>query len=84
MPTLKPVVVDTRQCDEFASATSELATAEGIEALCGIPLVNHGRVIGILSSLGLDSGQVDSCLRPSCFRRSGRARAVPGHIDERR
>src|ERR1700731_3890231 len=42
MATLKPVVVDTRQRDEFASA-------EGIKALCGIPLVNRGRVIGILS-----------------------------------
>ncbi len=49
MATLKPVVVDTRQRDEFASVTSELATAEGIKALCGIPLVNRGRVIGILS-----------------------------------
>jgi formate hydrogenlyase transcriptional activator len=48
--TLKPVVVDTRQRNEFASATSELATAEGIKALCGIPLVNRGRVIGILSA----------------------------------
>jgi len=50
MGTLKPVVVDTRQRDEFASAASELATAEGIKALCGIPLVNRGRVIGILSA----------------------------------
>src|SRR5258707_602281 len=49
MATLKPVVVYPRQRDEFASATSELATAEGIKALCGIPLVNRGRVIGILS-----------------------------------
>ena len=50
MATLKPVVVDTGHRDEFASATSELATAEGIKALCSIPLVNRGRVIGILSA----------------------------------
>jgi formate hydrogenlyase transcriptional activator len=50
MDTLKPVVVDTRKRDEFVSVTTELATAEGMKALCGIPLVNHGRVLGILST----------------------------------
>lgn len=50
MDTLKPVVVDTRKRDEFLSVTTELATAEGIKALCGIPLANHGRVLGILST----------------------------------
>jgi formate hydrogenlyase transcriptional activator len=50
MDTLKPVVVDTRKRDEFVSVTTELATAEGIKALCGIPLVNRGRVLGILST----------------------------------
>ena len=48
--TLKPVVVDTRKRDEFASVTTELATGEGMKALCGIPLVNRGRVLGILST----------------------------------
>jgi formate hydrogenlyase transcriptional activator len=50
MDTLKPVVVDTQKRDEFASVTTELATAEGMKALCGIPLVNRGRVLGILST----------------------------------
>jgi formate hydrogenlyase transcriptional activator len=50
MDTLKPVVVDTQRRDEFASVTNELATAEGMKALCGIPLVNRGRVLGILST----------------------------------
>ncbi len=50
MDTLKPVVVDTRKRDEFVSVTTELATAEGMKALCGIPLVNRGRVLGILST----------------------------------
>jgi formate hydrogenlyase transcriptional activator len=50
MDTLKPVVVDTRQRHEFVSVTNELATAEDMKALCGIPLVNRGRVVGILST----------------------------------
>jgi formate hydrogenlyase transcriptional activator len=50
MDTLKPVVVDTRKRDEFVSVTAEVATAEGIKALCGIPLVSRGRVLGILST----------------------------------
>jgi len=50
MDTLKPVVVDTRKRDEFVSVTTEFATAEGMKALCGIPLVNRGRVLGILST----------------------------------
>jgi len=50
MDTLKPVVVDTRKRDEFVSVTTDLATAEGMKALCGIPLVNRGRVLGILST----------------------------------
>jgi formate hydrogenlyase transcriptional activator len=51
MDTLKPVVVDTREPDEFMSETTELATAEGIKALCLIPLANRGRGLGILSIL---------------------------------
>jgi transcriptional regulator with GAF, ATPase, and Fis domain len=50
MDTLKPVVVDTRKPDQFVSVTTELATAEGMKALCGIPLANRGRVLGILST----------------------------------
>jgi formate hydrogenlyase transcriptional activator len=48
--TLKPVVIDTREPEEFASGITEIALAEGIKAVCLIPLVNHGRVLGILGT----------------------------------
>src|SRR5580658_7734315 len=48
MATLKPVVIDTREPEEFGFGTTEIAVAEGIKALCLIPLVNRGRVLGIL------------------------------------
>jgi formate hydrogenlyase transcriptional activator len=50
MDTLKPVVVDTGKRDQFVSVTNDLATAEDMKALCGIPLVSRGRVLGILST----------------------------------
>jgi formate hydrogenlyase transcriptional activator len=50
MDTLKPVVIDTREPEEFASGTTEIALAEGIKAVCLIPLVNRGRVLGILGT----------------------------------
>jgi len=50
MDTLKPVVIDTREPEEFVSGTTEIALAEGIKALCLIPLVNRGRVLGILAT----------------------------------
>ena len=50
MDTLKPVVVDTREPEEFVSGTTEIALAEGIKAHCLIPLVNRGRVLGILAT----------------------------------
>jgi formate hydrogenlyase transcriptional activator len=49
MDTLKPVVIDTREPEEFVSGTSEIAAAEGIKAICLIPLANRGRVLGILA-----------------------------------
>jgi formate hydrogenlyase transcriptional activator len=48
MDTLKPVVIDTREPEEFVSGTTDIAVAEGIKVLCLIPLVNRGRVLGIL------------------------------------
>jgi formate hydrogenlyase transcriptional activator len=48
MDTLKPVVIDTWEPDE--SGTPEIGLAEGIKARCLIPLVNRGRVLGILGS----------------------------------
>jgi formate hydrogenlyase transcriptional activator len=48
MDTLKPVVIDMREPEEFVSGTSEIAAAEGIKATCLIPLINHGRVLGLL------------------------------------
>ena len=47
--TLKPVVIDARERNELAPDTYDIATAEGIEALCSIPLVNRGRGLGLLS-----------------------------------
>jgi formate hydrogenlyase transcriptional activator len=50
MDTLKPVVIDTREPEEFVSGTTEIAAAEGIKAICLIPLANRGRVLGILTT----------------------------------
>jgi formate hydrogenlyase transcriptional activator len=50
MDTLKPVVLDTREPDNFVIGTSDIAAAEDIKALCLIPLVNRGRVFGILAT----------------------------------
>jgi hypothetical protein len=38
MDTLKPVVIDTRR-DELTSEASHITAAEGIKAVCIIPLV---------------------------------------------
>ena len=50
MDTQKPVVLDTREPDNFVYGTTDIAAAEGIKALCLIPLVNRGRVLGILAT----------------------------------
>jgi len=47
--TLKPVVICTREREELAVEAYEIAAAEGIKAICLIPLVNRGRVLGTLS-----------------------------------
>jgi formate hydrogenlyase transcriptional activator len=49
MDTLKPVVFDTRGSDELSPEGYGIAVAEGIKAICLIPLVNHGRALGTLS-----------------------------------
>jgi formate hydrogenlyase transcriptional activator len=51
MDTLKPVVFDTRERDELAPETYDVAAAEGVKAACNIPLATHGRGVGILSIL---------------------------------
>jgi formate hydrogenlyase transcriptional activator len=48
METLKPVVIDAREQTEHAPATYDMLAAEGIEAMCSIPLVNRGRGLGLL------------------------------------
>src|ERR1700723_1265529 len=48
MDTLKPVVMNTREHNHLGSYAYDIATAEGIEALCCIPLVNRGRGLGLL------------------------------------
>src|ERR1700747_2115093 len=45
MDTLKPVVFDTRERDELAPETYDLAAAEGVRVACNIPLVNRGRAL---------------------------------------
>ena len=51
MDTLKPVVIDTRERAGLPSEAYDIVAAEEIEAVCNIPLVNHGRALGILSIL---------------------------------
>jgi formate hydrogenlyase transcriptional activator len=47
--TLKPVVICTREREELAAEAYEIVAAEGIKAICLIPLVNRGRGLGTLS-----------------------------------
>src|SRR5580704_8996535 len=49
LDSLKPVVLDTRERNELAPEASDIVAAEGIKALCNIPLANRGRALGILS-----------------------------------
>src|SRR5246500_2470490 len=51
METLKPIVFDPRERDEHAPEPYDVAAAEGLKAVCSIPLVDRGRVLGILSIL---------------------------------
>jgi formate hydrogenlyase transcriptional activator len=51
LDTLRPVVVDMRERNQFTSEPSDLAAAEGIKAFCSIPLANRGRALGILTIL---------------------------------
>src|ERR1700752_841284 len=51
MDTLKPVVFDPRERDEHAPESYDVAAAEGLKAVCSIPLIDRGRVLGILSIL---------------------------------
>jgi formate hydrogenlyase transcriptional activator len=48
MDTLKPVVIDAQQRYDLVSEVSEILAAEGIRTMCIIPLINHGRALGIL------------------------------------
>jgi formate hydrogenlyase transcriptional activator len=49
MDTLEPVVISTREREGLAAEAYEIVAAEGIKAICLIPLVNRGRVVGTLS-----------------------------------
>ena len=51
MDTLKPIVFDPRERDERAPEPYDVAAAEGLKAVCSIPLVDRGRALGILSIL---------------------------------
>ncbi len=48
MNTLKPVVIDALEDTEYAPDTYDMLAAEGIEAMCCIPLVSRGRGLGLL------------------------------------
>jgi formate hydrogenlyase transcriptional activator len=48
MDTLKPVVVNMREQNDLGPQAYNIAAAEGIEALCCIPLVNRGRGLGLM------------------------------------
>jgi formate hydrogenlyase transcriptional activator len=51
METLKPVFIDARERSELSPDGYDAVEAEGIRAICTIPLVNRGRALGILSIL---------------------------------
>jgi formate hydrogenlyase transcriptional activator len=51
MDTLKPIVFDPRERDERPPEPYDVAAAEGLKAVCSIPLVDRGRALGILSIL---------------------------------
>jgi formate hydrogenlyase transcriptional activator len=49
MDTLQPVIMDTLERDGCAIGITEMAASEGLKAQCIIPLVNRGRILGLLS-----------------------------------
>jgi formate hydrogenlyase transcriptional activator len=49
MDTLKPIVFDPRERDEHPPEPYDVAAAEGLKAVCSIPLVDRGRALGIMS-----------------------------------
>src|ERR1700741_2522878 len=51
MDTLKPIVSDPRERGEHEPEPYDVAAAEGLKAVCSIPLVDRGRALGILSIL---------------------------------
>jgi formate hydrogenlyase transcriptional activator len=51
MDTLTPIVFDPRERDEHPPEPYDVAAAEGLKAVCSIPLVDRGRALGILSIL---------------------------------
>jgi formate hydrogenlyase transcriptional activator len=46
--TLKPVIVNQFDPDEFGPENSQIVLGEGLKTLCIAPLVNRGRAIGVL------------------------------------
>ena len=49
LDTLKPVIINALEQDKLVPELYEIAVVEGIKAICGIPLVNRGRALGLLS-----------------------------------
>jgi len=51
LDTLKPTVYDPRKGGGHPAEPSDVVAAEGLKAVCSIPLVDRGRGLGILSIL---------------------------------
>jgi formate hydrogenlyase transcriptional activator len=47
--TLKPVIVNGADADDFSREVYEIVVAEGIKSHCLIPLVNRGRALGLMA-----------------------------------
>ena len=51
LDTLRPVIFSTGESDEIPWDVHDVTAAEGIKAVCNIPVVNRNRVLAILSIL---------------------------------
>jgi formate hydrogenlyase transcriptional activator len=47
--TGKPLLINRLQLDEFPAKPTQLLVEEGVQSICCLPLVNHGRAIGDLT-----------------------------------
>jgi formate hydrogenlyase transcriptional activator len=59
--TLKPVIVNHVDPVDLGSETYEKVIGEGLKARCFIPLVNHGRALGILALARRNEDSFSEC-----------------------